>query len=388
VNTPASRFVDERRRMLGRLSESLPSIEAVLSYCDSPFDLEAVDENIVFPMAEEGHLEDWRQFEREQGGQPFEYLRERLVQLRIPITKGISSTEAYAGVARRGQPFDAQVFGGELQLIEPEKLRFVVHEHPAGALPVFVTPVRKDFETLDRALVERHEPVDLNPSVNAHLVSGSINWYRVQKYRAGWQAAGGHLGGTSWTAEMGRVVKTEPWRFFDRFLLMGEDDYSSVKATTLGLGMDRERWRSLSTTFRMEHEFMHYTTKRLFNSMNLNLFDETVCDWIGMVRAMEKFKSRWFLQFLGMNDAGEIRPSGRFHAYAKPLEGASRDVLAQLMVAVAERLEGLSARHYQVGHELQFALALTQMSLELIACDGNDEFFERGYEAIGDRMAS
>ena len=382
---PAYRDATARRTFLQSLSGDAQSVDAVFQYCESEFDLDRIGESIVFPLGDEPHLADWRRFADEQGDAPFEYLQSRLVQLCLPIRQGISQTDAYADVTRRGKPFDAQRFGAPLKLQEPQHLRFIIHEHPAGALPVFITPVRADFETINRAMISRHEPVDVNPSVNAQLVSGSINWYRVRQYQLAWSANNSHMLG-GWAAEMQRVLKDEKWRFFDRFLLMGEEEYSSVRAKTLGLDFDDQRWLEISTVFRLEHEFMHYTTKRLFDSMRLNLFDETVCDWMGMVKAVGEFRPDWFLAFLGITKSGKTRPSSRFHAYSQPLEGDSLALLGDLMVAVSEGLDHLSKGYARRDNQLQFALTLTQMTLELIACSDNDEYFERGYSAIEEKL--
>ncbi|MEM7404043.1 MAG: hypothetical protein AAF458_02065 [Pseudomonadota bacterium] len=373
-----------RRDYLKTLTNDTQVIESLFDYCQNRFDISAVPDDFQLPMADEPHLEDWRQIAARAGDEPFETLRECMVQLRVPVREGISSTPEYAAAVRRGQAFSEETFDGTLTLRSPGQLRFFIHEHGAGALPVFTTPDRVDFELLYQALVERHEPVPLNVSVNAQLISGSINWYRVMQYRNRWFVANP---GANWGAEMKRVAAEERWRFYDRFMLLGEEDYSSVRSEELGLHLSEDDWLEKSTVFRLEHEFMHYTTKRMFDSMNLNLFDETFCDWVGMMCAMGRYRVHWFLAFLGIDKDGSLRDDGRFRAYSKELDEAAQTILAQMMVRVAVNLETLTERYLENGNHLRFALTLTQMTLELIACDDHCEHFERASAAMEPLLA-
>src|SRR6185295_212429 len=147
------------------------------------------------------HVAAWRGYATE-GPSTFEVLQRRLPQLCIPIREGVSSTPAYARVARQGAPFAEEAFDGKLTLTRPERLDLRIHEHMAGALPVLMTDCRVDFETLTRALAHRSEPVPVHPSVNAHLVGGFINWDRVSGCRKEWLARTGTDASAAWPAEL------------------------------------------------------------------------------------------------------------------------------------------------------------------------------------------
>lgn len=378
----------ERREVLTSLGGDADSVEQVLTYCNSPFERAQIPENLSFPLGDEAHLADWRDFLAAKGDDAFAFLAERIAQLSIPISEGVSDTDAYADVIRRGKKFDQAAFGGRLTIRRPDLFQFVIHEHPAGALPVFVTSDREDFENLDRALVFRNEPIAINPSVNAHLISGSINWHRVGNYRSTWTATHATAPGSSWGGEMKRVLAHEKWRFYDRFMLVCANHYSGVSAASLGLDMPESEWLKRSTTLRLEHEFMHYATKRLYDHMSLNLFDETICDWIGTVCALDAFKADWFLRFLGLEDRRSIRDDGRLHAYCAPLTGAALELLRVLMVRVADNLESLTSQYLEPDKRLQFALALTRLTLELLASERSHELFEPAYEEMTARVST
>src|SRR5262245_34712915 len=109
-------FLDIRRRVLTELGGNTSSVEQVLRYNENPFDIRQLPPPPVFPLPNEYHVADWRDYADACGADVLSYLREQLVQLNIPIRKGISATPQYADVVRRGTPFRAEAFGGQLTL--------------------------------------------------------------------------------------------------------------------------------------------------------------------------------------------------------------------------------------------------------------------------------
>jgi len=216
-----------RRRTLASFGEE-GAIEAVLQYNANPF-AESRLPPPVFPLPDEPHVADWRAYAGACGLEAFPYLQSRLPQLCIPISAGVSATEAYARVVRRGQPFDAAAFGGRLALERPEDLRIRIYEHATGALPVLMTGHRSDFVALDRALACRSEPVDIGPAVNAHLVSGVPNWDRLRRYQATWAANHPEARDDSWLREMKCASAEEPALFYDRLVLACDGPYSNLR---------------------------------------------------------------------------------------------------------------------------------------------------------------
>jgi uncharacterized protein DUF7005 len=379
----AAARVATRRTVLERLGAGPDAVAEVLLYCESPFTSPRVPPP-VFPLRDEPHLADWRRYASEAGPRIFEYLQDRLPQLAIPVREGVSKTRAWADVALRGRPFRDADFGGRLRLESATRLRLFVHEHPAGALPVMVTNDRGDFETLLRAMACRGEPRPIGPRVNAQLVSGVINWDRLARYRAEWtnnvsaEAAEG-----LWLAEMARVAAAEHWRFQDRFIIACAQPYSGQTALDLGLQLGEEEWLERSTRLRVEHEFTHYATKRVFNSMRRNLLDETIADFMGTTHALGTFRAAWYVRFLGLEAWPRVRPDGRIHSYASELSPPSFTVLCALVVKAAHSLELLFARFYSGAERGRFLLALAPLTLELLASDEAESLFTESYEVAG-----
>jgi hypothetical protein len=359
------------------------AVEEVLRYCETPFRTPRVPPPVL-PLADEPHVADWSRYLLEAGDHPFDFLQDRLPQLAIPVRTGVSKTHAYREVTRRGTAFSSAAFDGRLSLDEPRALRVTIQGHPAGALPVLSTPNRRDFGTLYFALACRHEPRSLGSSVNAQMIAGLVNWDRLRRYRECWSSRqSGKNAARAWPAEMARVTSKERWRFLDRVLLVCEQPYSDVSATELGLAMSEAEWLDRSRVLRVEHEFTHYATKRVFGVMRANLLDEILADFMGLTRALGRFEARWFLRFLGLEGLPLIRGGGRVHTYTTGLSPDAVTLLCEVVVEAAAGVETLARRWYSEAGSLRFFLALSSLSLDLIAGDDRDRLFEEAWEVAG-----
>jgi uncharacterized protein DUF7005 len=358
-------------------------VEEVLRYGRNPFGAPKV-EPPVLPLADEPHVADWRRYAADGGARPFEYLQARLPQLAIPVAEGVSARPEYKAVTLRGQELREVDFGGTLRLRRPQEVRLLLHGHPAGALPVLLARDRDDFETLVRALAWRGEPRPISPAVNAQIVTGFINWERLRRYRAEWTAAQDPaFAERIWPAEMNRVTAFETWRFLDRFIITCERPYSGVAARELGLALSEEEWLARSTLLRVEHEFTHYATHRVFGTMSLNLLDETIADFMGTTYALGGFEAAWFLRFLGLEAWPEVRPDGRIRTYTTALSPAAFALVCAVTVRAAQGLAACARRFYDAGARPRFFVALASLSLELLAAEDAVERFGRSYEEAG-----
>jgi hypothetical protein len=355
----------------------------VLAYGESPFQAPEVAPPVL-PQPEEPHVADWRAYGAEAGEDLPRALGERLVQLQVPVRDGVSQTAAYAEVTRRGAAFREEDFGGRLALRSPAALRLTFHEHPAGALPVLTTADRQDFETLVQALAFRNEPKPIGPAVNAQLVSGLLNWDRVGRCRAAFSAGRDPLrAAMEWPGELARLGRDERHRISDRLLVTCARPYSGVAASELGLPLSEAAWLERSIELRIEHEFTHYATKRVFGRMSLNLLDETLCDLMGMTHALGRFEAKTFLRFLGLDAFPEVRADGRVRTYASELSLPAFELLCAVTVAAAEGVEGLCARFYAAESRARFLLALAPLTLELLASAEAPALFAESWEQAG-----
>jgi hypothetical protein len=339
-------MADDRRavraRVLASFGASGAVVEELLSYNDRALLEREPDPSLPYPLPAEPHVAAWEAYAAEAIGRgAWEVLRDRLVQMRFPVRRGISQTEAYRAVTRRGEPTESVPEATGLTLSAPGNLRLWVHPSPAGPLPVLCTSEREDFVRLVQALSGRNEPDPVPPAQGACLVSGLNNWDRVRQHRERWIAEGGLA--QNWTVEFQRIIPQKEL-YQDRFVILSEGFYSNVAAQAMGLSA--EEWRRLSLTIRLEHECTHYFTLRVFGSMRNNLLDEVIADHEGIVAACGRYRADWFLRFVGLEDFPRYREGGRLENYRgqPPLSDAAFRVLQALVKAAAENLGRLEAR--------------------------------------------
>jgi hypothetical protein len=357
-----------RARVLRDLGASESEVEELLRYNENLF--RVPDPLPPFPLPDEPSVEAWEEYAREAATRGvFPVLRDALVQLRFPVAPGIAETEGYRAATRRGVlPPDGTP---GLALEAPERLRLFLHPTAAGRLPVLVAGARADFVALVRALARKGEPEPVPDSMGALVVGGYVNWGRVARLRAAWEAGTVELGEmTEWSLG---AIRDRKELYQDRFVVLSDGPYSGVAASDMG--MPDDEWRHLSLAIRLEHECAHYFTRRVLGSMRNALHDELIADYCGISAAAGRFRADWFLRFLGLEDGATYRAGGRLEVYrgTPPLSDGAFAVLQRLVRRAATQLEAADA---DLGPELRttagrarVVLALAGLTLEALAGD-------------------
>lgn len=372
-----------RKRFLVRLGLEGRTLHEVLAYCESPFRQARVPPPVL-PLQTEPPVATWRQ----AAGLPANALLDRLKswfpQLSVPIRLGISRSDPYDAVVRRGASFSPSQFGGTLTLSEPRELRLAVRHHPAGALPILSTSSRLDFETLFLALACKNEPRELSPSINAQLISGLVNQERLGALRADGTARNPSSLLPEVTRDLARPENEDPWICPDRLLLICRGrPYSGVDANTLGLESTDEEWLGLSDELRIEHEMTHYATKRIFGVMRRNLLDELLADLMGLSHVFGDFGAERFLRLIGIEALPHPHFRGRGTAYVEGLSTESIVPLSRILEGAAHGLEELSARLLTGPERARCFLAAASLDLDLLASDERAAFFAEAWEWAG-----
>jgi hypothetical protein len=358
-----------RARVLRDLGASESEVEELLRYNENLF--RVPDPLPPFPLPDEPFVDAWEEYVREAAARGvFPVLRDALVQLRFPVAPGISETEAYQAATRRGvlPPDDTP----GLVLEAPERLRLFLHPTAAGRLPVLVAGSRADFVALVRALARKGEPEPVPDSMGALVVGGYVNWGRVARLRAAWEAGEVELGDmTEWSLG---AIRDRKELYQDRFVVLSDGPYSGVAASDMGLAEDE--WRRLSLTIRLEHECAHYFTRRVLGSMRNALHDELIADYCGISAAAGRFRADWFLRFLGLEHPTAYRAGGRLEVYrgTPPLSDGAFAVLQRLVRRAAAHLEAadaeLDSSFRTTEGRARVVLALAGLTLEEVADDG------------------
>ena len=263
-------------------------------------------------------------------------LPNRLVQLRFPVAGGTSDRADYQAATRRGVlPSDAP------SLLGDDALTLTIHPTLAGHLPIVVARERAGFVTLVQALLHRNEPVAVPASMGACVIAGYVNWDRVRAHEAAWRAAHPDAGDEAWRVEFA-ALRARKELYQDRFVVLSDGPYSGVPASAMEL--DEEAWRALSLTIRLEHECAHYFTRRAFGAMRVELLDELVADYAGVVAATSRFRADWGRRFLGLERFPDVRADGRLVNYlGAHYSPRAVSVLTSVVVDALATLEALDA---------------------------------------------
>lgn len=330
------------------------------------------------PLPNEPFVPVWRDYVEEATVRGvFPVLREKLVQLRFPISEGISREARYRAATRRGIEPDPEP--APLELVDPEGLRLFLHNTPAGAIPVLTVRDRSDFVALLRALSRRNEPEPVPESMRGAIVSGLNNWDRIARHRKAWESAHpAEAAAGGWRAEFSLLIARKEL-YQDRLIILNEGVYSGVPAEMVG--MTDDTWRKVSLLIRLEHECVHYLTKRVFGSMKSAVHDELIADYAGISAAVGSFRADWLLLFMGLEDFSSYRPGGRLWNYLghpQPDAGVVSILKRQLKVAAenVERFEkGMrAAKGADRPRRIDMLLALAALHMEELASDEAERF--------------
>src|SRR4051794_20841019 len=365
----------------------------IAAYNENPFNLEPLTSEVRFPLPDEPFVPFWESLAAEARTRgAFAVLREHLPQLRFPVRPGIGETEGYRAATRRGVPPDEIPEATGLAVERPEAIELVVHESPAGRIPLLIARRREEFVALLQALTKRNEPEPVPPAQGALMVSGYNNWSRILELRRRWETLSPLERETAtWNEEFQRLQGRREL-YQDRFILLSDGPYSAVPAADLGV--EEGEWREISLALRRDHECAHYLTRRLFGSMRNNLLDELIADYTGMVGATGRFRAGWFLRFMGMEDFPRYRSGGRLDLYRgkPPLSDGAFRVLQALVKRAAENLErfdaGLPAGPRGPEETALLIAALASRRLDDLAAEGAEERLGRTFAELRGRLHS
>jgi hypothetical protein len=354
-------MADARPEILAAFGAT-PAIAAeILAYEGEGYERAPLPSDLSFPLADEAFVPAWQSYCAEAAARGFTGLADRLVQLQFPIRSGISHTEEYRAVTRRGLPARGLPLATGLVLERPDDIHVSVHQTWAGSIPIVKVGSRADFVSLVRAFSARNEPAPVPDSMGACVIAGYNNWDRLERLRQRWPL---DHPDTPFSLEHASQFKPE---YQDRFFILSDGWYSGVAPEVVGV--PAHEWRAISFVIRREHECAHYWTQRVLSSMKTRVLDEVLADYCGITAACGTFRPDWFLAFYGLERFPDCREGGRLANYRGTLSDAAFAVVARLVHSAAEHLETFS-RMDELGREqggLVALISLSRFTLEELA---------------------
>ena len=374
-----------RREVLRSFGAGHSEIAELMEYGRSTFTGASSCPWESLPLADDPAVDSWRRYADEavECGAAAT-LRRSLIQLRFPIARGMSGTEAYQAATRRGV-IDSLAPASGTAFVQPEGIEILVHPTAAGHVPVIVAAAREDFVSLIHALTRRNEPVPIPDSMGACILAGYNNWDRVSTLRGAWQREHPMATSRDWAVAFDGL-KRERSLYQDCFIVLSCGPYSATPATDVG--MPEDIWRSVSHLIRLEHECAHYFTRRVLGSMRNALIDELIADHVGLIAATGHYRAGWVERFLGVDREDGWRPGGRLEAYrgTPALSDGAFVVLCRLVRAAVSNLAALDEcwpdAAYGVMGLARRIVTLSQLSVEELACDDAYTYVRQSWEVV------
>jgi hypothetical protein len=365
--TPTTGSADIRAAMIRAAGATGAEIQELLS-CNRNRFVRPPLESLQFPIPDEPFVAAWEGYaDSVAASGTIEVLAGFFPQLWFPIRAGMSETPDYAAATRMGVDPRALGTATGLTLIAPDRCRLVLHQTPAGRIPILIVEHRDDFIALARALSRRNEPVPIPDSMGAVVVGGFNNWNRIAALRRKYLDEHPEKTDSDWRQHFEAAIKPSKELYQDRFLILSSGPYSAVPAKAMG--RTPAEWNSRSLLIRCEHEAAHYFTRRVLGSMKNSLLDEVIADYYGIVGGLGEYRAEWFLLFLGLEHYPHYRAGGRLENYRGDPPLSSGAFLAQhwILAHAAASLETFDReiRHHTSNDRDKAAVLLTLAAFTL-----------------------
>ncbi len=305
------------------------------------------------------HIPTWERYAAAaQHRQLLDVLRDDLRQLNFPVADGMSQQAHYLSATRQGHAAQSPVLAVE----KSAEITLIIHDSIAGAIPILQCAERATFERLVQVFAHRNEPVAIPASMGSCLITGYVNWGRIDQLRTQWVMEKGVSGLREWPHEFRRYVLPNKALYHDSFLILSSGPYSGVAATALGLSEDA--WRDRSIRIRREHECVHYFLLQQRGYLHHGVLDELLCDFAALCAIGEGANTAdWLRHFYGLEAFPDFRPNGRLTNYRGDLSDPAFDVLLALVNSAIDRLAQL-APHIDPSNLQQAVSQLAMQSLE------------------------
>lgn len=229
-------------------------------------------------------------------------------QLSLGIKEGMSQSEEYRNIVRKGIMPDKLAFPFELSGEEDE----YTIDTPAGEVNVLYLPDRAIFEYFIKVLAHRNEPVEIPLSMGASLISGINSWRKIYAHKEEYLQSGKD----DWDEEFARFISVKE-NYKDTVLIVSKGYYSALKPEYINMNSDE--WLEKSKTIRIYHEISHYISRKLFIENKEVLRDEIVADAIGFIAAFGYYDSLLARKVLGI-DNEKFNRDGRLINYVSEEE--------------------------------------------------------------------
>ncbi len=226
--------------------------------------------------------------------------------------------EKYASIVRRGLEAEEKDLS-HFKTHKDDSLVFV--DTPEGKVCVVTLKERQDFETIIRIMANRCAPVEVPSSQGASILSGVINWRKIEAHEEEFLKQEKEKGveDPDWNAEFKRFTSDKK-NYLDVLIILSFGPYSGMDGEVFG--MEDQEWAEYSNTIRLYHECTHFICRKRYPEKIDAVWDELVADAIGIYAAFGKYDRKMEERFLGIENERYL--GGRLENYVKDLSGEEK----------------------------------------------------------------
>ena len=272
-----------------------------------------------------------------KGTEVLRALAKKYYGLYLPVEKGMSQSPWYRQYVLAGKPENTEELPGFTGSEQDEIFPFST---PAGEVEVIYLERREDFELFLQKLAYRCEPEPIRPDVGAMMISGVINWEKIESHKRKYL----EKGNLDWKEEFRRFT-SRPENFKDRVLILSGGPYSNYPAQKAGY--TPEEWKQISIDIRMYHECTHYVCRNRWPEKKETVLDEVLADAVGLLGATGRYDRRLALEFLGVAEDGTYT-GGRLGAYVSEDELPQKAAYA---LEISKKIENICKSEEKAGSD-------------------------------------
>ena len=370
---------DLLKKDLWKYTNSKDVVEELFSYSSNVFP--KLQGKIKLPLSDESHIPAWKFYKKNsENNFLLDELKSVFPSLNFPIKKGINTSEDYDKAVFKGHSVQNLAEATGLDLIQPNDIHLQFIEGLVGRIPAIIVENFQDFESLIQALVYKNQPREIPPAMGASLIKGLNNRHRLKNALIDLENRI-----ISSKNDQRKEILSNKSLYQDTIIIASKNPYSNVYPS----GYSKPEWIEDSLSLRLNHEYAHYATLRLFGIIRSNLHDEILADFLGIVGIKGNFKADLFLHFLGLEQYPKYRKGGRMENYTKNISFEGFEVLKTMIYRAAHNIEKYdqSIQSENFKHKAFFQmLTLSQLSIIELAKDNSILVLKKNYFELVDKF--
>lgn len=284
-----------------------------------------------------------------------EEMAQRYMQLYLKPQDGMSNSEIYKNIVLKGKKPGTS----ELRAFSHSERDRIFHKNtPAGEVEILYLYLREDFEQFIRIMMYRCEPATIPKSMGAAIISGIVNWRKIERHQMQYLLGGG----MDWDAEFKRFT-AEKANYSDTLIVVSQGAYSNLHYEETPY--NEQKWMDVSLEIRIYHECAHFICGKLYSELKNVLWNEIIADCFGLLNATGSYNSCLAKAFLGVSEVGYIE-GGRLKNYRSDM--SSLNLAAKNISHLIDKISELTAE----------CLAESKTPFEILnILEKNSQFFSR-----------